>query len=204
MGFHRREPLFRDARLRRCHHRHGRFRLHGVGSRGDGAPVYLVRLPGSSPRIGAFMDIWWTMAACAILPGAGAVEYRAIRRYGRAGAGPAPPSGVVRIMLDIETFDNSRGGNMVYKALAHPLRRARLAGWQAAGRWRCSTLTASPGRCWPCALILTWRGLYVQDVQAVGSVRGGHVGARAHRTAAGWACKAFWSRPSMPGAWPTA
>ena len=30
-------------------------------------------------------------------------------------------------MLDIETFDNARGGNVAYKALAHPLAAARLA-----------------------------------------------------------------------------
>jgi hypothetical protein len=30
-------------------------------------------------------------------------------------------------MLDIETFDNLRGGNVVYKALAHPLAAEGLA-----------------------------------------------------------------------------
>ena len=30
-------------------------------------------------------------------------------------------------MLDIETFDNLRGGNVVYKALSHPLAARGLA-----------------------------------------------------------------------------
>ena len=30
-------------------------------------------------------------------------------------------------MLDIETFDNLRGGNVAYKALAHPVAAASLA-----------------------------------------------------------------------------
>ena len=29
-------------------------------------------------------------------------------------------------MLDIETFDNLRGGNLAYKALAHPVAAVRL------------------------------------------------------------------------------
>lgn len=79
-------------------------------------------------------------------------------------------------MLKIETFDNKRGGNVVYKALSHPLAAQALV-----------ALAASAG---PVALFdpddiavpltalcptLQIEQLYVQDVQAVGQTRAGHV-----------------------------
>ena len=78
-------------------------------------------------------------------------------------------------MLDIETFDNLRGGNVAYKALSHPLAARGLA-----------ALAANSG---PVAVFdpdgiaapllalcpdFDVQGLYVQDVQAVGELRGGH------------------------------
>ncbi len=82
-------------------------------------------------------------------------------------------------MLDIETFDNLRGGNVVYKALAHPLAAQMLA--QLAQRLNVAgrvaiydpdgiagpLLALSPG--------LDVEGIYVHDSLAVGQLRGGHV-----------------------------
>jgi len=82
-------------------------------------------------------------------------------------------------MLDIETFDNFRGGNVVYKALAHPLAAEGLARLAAtlneaglvaiydpdgiAG----PLLALSPG--------MDVEGIYVHDTEAVGQARGGHI-----------------------------
>jgi hypothetical protein len=82
-------------------------------------------------------------------------------------------------MLDIETFDNLRGGNVVYKALAHPLAAAGLAELterlNAAGGVAIydpdgiagPLLALSPG--------IDVEGVYVHDTLAVGQIRGGHV-----------------------------
>jgi hypothetical protein len=82
-------------------------------------------------------------------------------------------------MLDIETFDNFRGGNVVYKALAHPVAAEGLArlcqALNAAGRVAVydpdgiagPLLALSPG--------FDVEGVYVHDTLAVGQRRGGHV-----------------------------
>jgi hypothetical protein len=77
-------------------------------------------------------------------------------------------------MLDIETFDNARGGNVAYKALAHPLAAARLA-VLAAGAGRVAVIDIdgiAPALMALCPG-LDVRGLYVQDSRAVGTLRGG-------------------------------
>jgi hypothetical protein len=78
-------------------------------------------------------------------------------------------------MLDIETFDNLRGGNVVYKALSHPLAARRLAA--LAGAAGPVAVFDPDGIAAPLLALcpeLDVRGLYVQDVQAVGELRGGH------------------------------
>jgi hypothetical protein len=83
-------------------------------------------------------------------------------------------------MLDITTFDARAGGNVLYKALAHPLAAEAIS--------RLYTKLAAAG---PVAIVdpenyaaallalhpdaPAIEGVYVQDVQAVGSVRAGHV-----------------------------
>jgi hypothetical protein len=81
-------------------------------------------------------------------------------------------------MLDIETFDNLRGGNVAYKALAHPLAAERLA-----------LLAVSLNRAGPVAIYdpdgvartlialsprFDVEGVYVHDSRVVGCVRGNH------------------------------
>ena len=78
-------------------------------------------------------------------------------------------------MLDIETFDNLRGGNVVYKALAHPLAARRLAA--LAGAAGPAAIFDPDGISAPFLALcpdFDVQGLYVQDVQAVGKMRGGH------------------------------
>ena len=79
-------------------------------------------------------------------------------------------------MLDIETFDNLRGGNVAYKALAHPVaaqalgRLADLAGLVA--------IFDPDGIAGPLLALcpdFDVEGVYVQDTQALGQVRGGHI-----------------------------
>jgi hypothetical protein len=79
-------------------------------------------------------------------------------------------------MLDIDTFDNLRGGNVVYKALAHPLAAEKLAALvaslNAAGRVAiydpegiaAPLLALAPG--------LAVADVYVHDTLAVGKKRG--------------------------------
>jgi hypothetical protein len=78
-------------------------------------------------------------------------------------------------MLDIETFDNLRGGNVVYKALSHPLAARKLA---ALARLAGPVAIFDPDGIAAPLLALCpefkVRGLYVQDVQAVGRWRGEH------------------------------
>jgi hypothetical protein len=79
-------------------------------------------------------------------------------------------------MLDIETFDNLRGGNVAYKALAHPLAAeglARLAA--AAGRVAVFDPDGIAGPLLALCPELDVCGLYVQDTRACGQIRGGHV-----------------------------
>jgi hypothetical protein len=82
-------------------------------------------------------------------------------------------------MLDIETFDNLRGGNVVYKALAHPLAAEGLA--RLAETLNTAGLTAiyDPDGISSPLLALSPRidveGVYVHDTLAVGQPRGGHI-----------------------------
>lgn len=79
-------------------------------------------------------------------------------------------------MLDIETFDNLRGGNVVYKALSHPYAARGLAG--LAAKSGPVAVFDPDGIAAPLLALcpaLDVRGLYVQDVQAVGTERAGHI-----------------------------
>lgn len=82
-------------------------------------------------------------------------------------------------MLDIETFDNSRGGNVVYKALAHPLAAQALA--RLAMRLNDAGMTAiydPDGIAGPLLALspaVDVAGVYVHDTLAVGRPRGGHI-----------------------------
>lgn len=82
-------------------------------------------------------------------------------------------------MLDIETFDNLRGGNVVYKALAHPLAAEALG--RLAGRLNHAGMTAiydPDGIAGPLLALsptVDVTGVYVHDTLAVGKPRGGHI-----------------------------
>ena len=79
-------------------------------------------------------------------------------------------------MLDIETFDNVRGGNTVYKALAHPVAARALAA--LAGRIGSVAVVDPEGFAGPLLALcpdFDVEGVYVQDVLAIGQVRGGHI-----------------------------
>lgn len=79
-------------------------------------------------------------------------------------------------MLDIETFDNLRGGNVAYKALAHPLAASGLAGLAAqAGRVAVFDPDGIAGPLLALCPDFEVEGVYVQDTLALGQVRGGHV-----------------------------
>jgi len=79
-------------------------------------------------------------------------------------------------MLDIETFDNLRGGNVVYKALSHPLAARGLSALAAkAGPVAVFDPDGIAGPLIALCPGLDVQGLYVQDVQAVGQPRGGHI-----------------------------
>jgi len=78
-------------------------------------------------------------------------------------------------MLDIETFDNLRGGNVAYKALAHPVAAASLAALASrAGRVAIFDPDGIAGPLLALCPGLDVEGVYVQDSLAVGQVRGGH------------------------------
>ena len=79
------------------------------------------------------------------------------------------------MMLDIETFDNLRGGNVAYKALAHPLAAERLAAWPR--RRREVAIFDPDGIAGPLLALcpdFDVEGVYVQDTLALGKMRGGH------------------------------
>jgi hypothetical protein len=82
-------------------------------------------------------------------------------------------------MLDIETFDNLRGGNVVYKALAHPLAAegfSRLADrLNKAGPVAIYDPDGIAGPLLALSPALDVVGVYVHDTLAVGQVRGGHI-----------------------------
>jgi hypothetical protein len=81
-------------------------------------------------------------------------------------------------MLDIETFDNLRGGNLAYKALAHPLAAERLARLAAslngAGRVGIYDPDGIAGTLLALSPAIDIDGVYVHDTQAVGRLHGGH------------------------------
>lgn len=79
-------------------------------------------------------------------------------------------------MLDIQTFDNQRGGNVIYKALAHPLAARALT--MLASKAGTVAVFDPNGLVEPLLALcpqLQVEGLYVQDIEAVGQVRAGHV-----------------------------
>jgi hypothetical protein len=80
-------------------------------------------------------------------------------------------------MLDIETFDNVKGGNAVYKALAHPVAAeglARLAArLNAAGRVAIYDPDGIAGPLLALAPAFEVEGIYVHDTLALASSRGG-------------------------------
>jgi hypothetical protein len=79
-------------------------------------------------------------------------------------------------MLDIETFDNLRGGNVAYKALSHPLAAVGLAGLAAqAGLVAVFDPDGIAGPLLALCPEFEVEGVYVQDTLALGQVRGGHV-----------------------------
>jgi hypothetical protein len=84
-------------------------------------------------------------------------------------------------MLDIRTFDARHGGNVLYKALAHPLAAEAIAALYerlaAAGQ----VVVLDPDDVIEALLALypdapVWHGLYVQDAMAIGRVRAGMAG----------------------------
>jgi hypothetical protein len=82
-------------------------------------------------------------------------------------------------MLDLETFDNTRGGNVAYKALAHPVAAeglARLAETlNAAGLVAIYDPDGIAGPLLALSPALDVEGVYVHDTLAVGKIRGGHI-----------------------------
>jgi hypothetical protein len=78
-------------------------------------------------------------------------------------------------MLDIETFDNTRGGNVVYKALAHPLAAQALQNLAAeCGRVAIFDPDGIAGPLLALCPDFDVAGVYVQDTQALAKLRGGH------------------------------
>lgn len=81
-------------------------------------------------------------------------------------------------MLNIQTFDNRAGGNVLYKALAHPLAAEALA--RLVGRLHGKVALYDPEGIAAALLALyphapRFVGLYVHDVMAVGEERAGYV-----------------------------
>jgi hypothetical protein len=82
-------------------------------------------------------------------------------------------------MLDIETFDHLRGGNVVYKALAHPVAAEGLARLAArlngAGPVAIYDPDGIAGPLLALSPAIDVAGVYVHDTQAVGRPRGPHI-----------------------------
>ena len=79
-------------------------------------------------------------------------------------------------MLDIQTFDNLRGGNVAYKALAHPLAAAALDRLAAdSGRVAIYDPEGIAAPLLALCPAFEVEGVYVHDTQAIGQRRGGHV-----------------------------
>jgi hypothetical protein len=81
-------------------------------------------------------------------------------------------------MLDIETFDNVRGGSVLYKALAHPVAAeglARLAQMaNASGPAAIYDPEAIAGPLLALSPHIDVEGIYVHDTLAIGQIRAGH------------------------------
>jgi hypothetical protein len=81
-------------------------------------------------------------------------------------------------MLDIETFDNLRGGNVAYKALAHPMAAEALARIAAtlnrAGRVSIYDPDGIAAMLLALAPAIEVEGIYVHDSMVVGQKRGVH------------------------------
>ena len=80
-------------------------------------------------------------------------------------------------MLDIRTFDNRQGGNVIYKALSHPLAAESVARLYA--RLRGPVFLFDPDNIGAALLALhpnapDIAGVFVQDVTALGAARCGH------------------------------
>src|SRR5208282_3455794 len=82
-------------------------------------------------------------------------------------------------MLQIQTFDQRAGGNVLYKALAHPLAAEKIVRLYARLREAAPVALYDPDgiadalfALYPDLPALT--GLYVHDTQQVGRVRAGH------------------------------
>jgi hypothetical protein len=81
-------------------------------------------------------------------------------------------------MLDIDTFDNLRGGNVAYKALAHPVAAGLLSRLAASLSEAGSIAIYDPEGIAKLLIALcpdmAVAGIYVHDTQSVGQLRGGH------------------------------
>ncbi len=82
-------------------------------------------------------------------------------------------------MLEIETFDQRRGGNVIYKALAHPLAAEAVAKLYARLAAQAPVALFDPDGIAPALLALypgipPLAGIFVQDVRAIGTMRAGH------------------------------
>src|SRR5215467_8108475 len=81
-------------------------------------------------------------------------------------------------MLNIQTFDNRVGGNVLYKALAHPLAAEAIG--RLYDRLAGPVAVYDPEGIAPALLALyprapAFSGLYVHDVTAVGGERAGEI-----------------------------
>ena len=81
-------------------------------------------------------------------------------------------------MLDIRTFDARQGGNVLYKALAHPLAAEAVAALYERLAAAGPVVVVDPDDVIEALLALypaapALHGVYVQDVMAIGRVRAG-------------------------------
>jgi hypothetical protein len=92
-------------------------------------------------------------------------------------------------MLDIRTFDARQGGNVLYKALAHPLAAEAISRLYARLREAGPVAVVDPEDVASALFALhpdapEIEGIYVQDVQHVGQLRAGHPGRKLTELAA--------------------
>jgi len=83
-------------------------------------------------------------------------------------------------MLEIQTFDQRQGGNVIYKALAHPLAAEAVAGLYARLREAGPVAVFDPEGIAAALFVMhpatpPLEGLYVQDVREIGAGRAGQV-----------------------------